>query len=590
MNMKLNIKPFIVAGAGLLMLSSCNDSYEELPIDQYTYEYLFSETDSVGTKALGFIGSIYEILQSGHSRIGNEYLDAASDDALPINMDANPDVLKLQLGQYSASTRISSEMGWSDYYKAIRRVNIFIGGVDRVPFKTTYVNALGDTEPLNKTLKAEARFLRAFFYFELVKRYGGVPLLGDKVYDINDDLELPRNTFEECIDYIASELTAIQDDLRAVPARDRATFGHAPTKQTAQALKSRVLLYAASPLFNENPIEAGNELIGYKTYDKSRWKLAADAAMELMTDKGHLGTANVNIAPKLRNPFMSWYNVMNNKEVLFWRQGSESSHSVETNCGPLGFSGANQANGRTNPTQNLVDAFPMKDGKPIGTSTKYAYDPQNPYANRDPRMDATILYNGRTWLNTTLQTWQGGTHNPVSGSYSRTGYYMCKFTNDCTSLTDYTDHMQHWVILRYTEVMLNYAEAENEWLDAPSNDIYDILIQLRKRAGIEAGTDGMYGLKVDMTKDEMREVIRNERRIELAFEEHRFYDIRRWREAEKIYQQPLKGMRIVRNASGTNYSVYDVLKVDFDTKRYFFPLPYSEVNKNDNMIQNPNWN
>ncbi len=588
--MKLNIKQFIVAGAALLGLSACNDSYEELPIDQYTYEYLFSETDSAGTKAQGFIGSIYETLQNGHSRIGSEYLDAASDDALPVNMDNNPDVLKLQLGQYSASTRISSEMGWSNYYQAIRRANIFIEGVDRVPFNTTYVNSLGETQPLNKTLKAEARFLRAFFYFELIKRYGGVPLMIDKVYDINDNLELPRNTFEECVNFIVSELTEIQDDLRGVNSIDKGTYGHAPTKAACQALKARVLLYAASPLFNENPIEAGNELVGYKTYDKNRWKLAADAARELMEGDGHLGTGKINIAPKLRNPFMSFYHVMNNKEMLFWRQGSSASHSVETNCGPLGFSGGNQGGGHTNPTQNLVDAFPMKDGKAIGTSDKYPYDLQNPYANRDPRLDATILYNGRTWLNTTLQTWQGGSHNPIGSSYSKTGYYMCKFMNDCTTMANYTDHMQQWVILRYTELLLNFAEAENEWLDAPSSEIYDVLVMLRKRAGIEKGDDNLYGLKANMTKDEMRQVIRNERRIELAFEEHRFYDIRRWREAENIYQQPLKGMRIVQNASGTNYSVYDVQKVNFDKKRYLFPIPYSEVNKNDNMIQNPNWN
>ena len=587
--MKLNIKKFIVAGAALLMLSACNDSYEELPIDQYTYEYLFSETDSLGTKAQGFIGTIYDAMRNGHNRIGSEYLDAASDDALPVNMDSNPDVLKLQLGQYSANTRISSEMGWSNYYQAIRRANIFIEGVDRVPFNAKYTNALGEKQSLGVTLKAEARFLRAYFYFELVKRYGGVPLLIDKVYDINDEIELPRNTFEECIDFIVSELTEIQDDLRGVNSSDRGTYGHAPTRATCQALKARVLLYAASPLFNENPIEPGNELVGYKTYDKNRWKLAADAARQLMEGDGHLGTKRVDLATGLRKPFMSFYHVVNNKEILLWRQEG-NSYSVESNSGPLGFSGTNQGGGHSNPTQNLVDAFPMKDGKPIGTSDKYPYNLQDPYANRDPRLDATVLYNGRTWLNTTLQTWQGGTHNPVGSSYSRTSYYMCKFMQDCTTESSYSAHQALWIILRYTETLLNFAEAENEYLDAPSDEIYAVLTKLRARAGIERGTDNLYGLKANMTKEEMREVIRNERRIELAFEEHRFYDIRRWREAEKVYQQPLKGMRIVQNASGTNYSVYDVLKVNFDKKRYLFPIPYSEVNKNDNMIQNPNWN
>ena len=587
--MKRNLIMAFAWSAALFATTACMDNYEELPVDQYTEDFLFSRTDSVGDRALGFLGTIYDALESGHSRVGGYYLDTATDDALPIDLDGEPDVLRLQLGQYTSRSRIAAEMKWGEYYSLIRKVNIFVNGIDVVPFKTTYVNALGERLPLNRTLKAEARFIRAWFYFQLIERYGGVPLMGDKVYNINDNLEMPRNTFAECVDYIVSELDAIQDSLRVLPMDLPGLYAHVPTKQACMALKSRVLLYAASPLFNERPVAPGNELTGYASYDKERWKQAADAARSFMQMWSEQGDASVKLTSSAKNIFLNFYNKSTNPEIIFFRQGG-SGTGVESNLGPLGFSGTNIGNGRTNPTQNLVDAFPMKDGKAIDEPGRYTYDPQNPYANRDPRLDLTVLHNGSKWLGTTLQTWQGGPHNPNSGEdYSTTSYFQRKFMGSFESFSDYSNVLHLWVILRYTEVLLNFAEAENEWLDEPSQEIYDALIALRKRAGITAGTDRMYGLRAGMTKDEMRRLIHNERRIELAFEEHRFFDIRRWREAENIYQQPLRGMLITSNGTGLNYSVVNVLNVAWDNKRYFYPIPYSEVNKNDNMVQNPNW-
>lgn len=147
----------------------------------------------------------------------------------------------------------------------------------------------------------------------------------------------------------------------------------------------------------------------------------------------------------------------------------------------------------------------------------------------------------------------------------------------------------NWVMFRYAEILLNFAEAENEYLSSPSQDVYDAIIALRKRAGIEAGNDNLYGLRDDMSQADMRKVIQNERRIELAFEEHRYWDIRRWRLAEMIYAQPVKGMFITTSLTGTTYIPQDVLTVDWDNKRYLYPIPYSEVIKNKNMVQNPNW-
>ena len=576
-------------GAWMLLLTavSCTDSYEGTPVNMFTEDYLFSRTDSNGVVARQFLNRIYWYMRNGHNGVNGDYLDAASDDALSVN-SGDPDVYKLAVGRYSASSTIPSDMIWTDPYVFIRRVNILLNGIDVVPFNTTYIDALGNARPLNVSMKAEARFLRAYFYFELMKRYGGIPIIGDKVYDLNENIELPRSTFEQTVKYIVSELDAIKDDLRSLPLPDAAANAHVVTTQAAQALKIRVLLYAASPLFNEKPVESGNELVGYATYDRERWKTAADAARSFMnaygTDGGPLG-----LDPNFKDVFTNWYDNTIHKEMIFFRE-NDSNTSIETANGPLGLSGAKQGNGRTNPTQNLVDAFLMKDGYFINEEgSAYEYDPQHPYDNRDPRLEYTIIHNGTNWLNNTMQTWQGGANNPLGSSYSLTSYYMRKFMGNFESGSEYQATLHNWVMFRYAEILLNFAEAENEYLSSPSQDVYDAIIALRKRAGIEAGNDNLYGLRDDMSQADMRKVIQNERRIELAFEEHRYWDIRRWRLAEMIYAQPVKGMFITTSLTGTTYIPQDVLTVDWDNKRYLYPIPYSEVIKNKNMVQNPNW-
>lgn len=575
-------------GVGLLfMASACNDGYEKEPVEHFTLDYLFSRADSAGIQARYFLNNIYyEHLPSGYNRINGDFLDAASDDAISINNN-EPEIYKLFMGRYSAVSRLT-DMEWGGYYQGIRKANILINNIDVVPFNLTYINALGETKPLNYTMKAEARFLRAHFYFELVKRYGGVPLIGDNVYVLGDDVQLPRNTFAQCIDYIVRELDEIKDDLRSLPMADATEFAHAPTKEACLAMKARVLLYAASPLFNEKPLEAGNELIGYPSYDSGRWNLAAQAAKDLIDQYGPKGKGTLNLAQDYRNIFVDFYGG-NNPELIFFRPVGKNK-SIETANGPLGFSGNSLGNGNTNPTQNLVESFLMKDGtKYVSTSV------DDPFKNRDPRLDFTILHHGSRWLNTTLDTQVGGTHNPSGAQYSRTCYYMAKFMKDYQTSSNYEDNIHLWVMYRYGEVLLNYSEALNEVALAggtiDNKEVLNSLIQLRKRAGIEPGNENYYGLPAPQNYDaaEMREIIRNERRIEMAFEEQRYWDIRRWRIAEDIFKEPLKGLNIQVVGNKTIYNEVNVLSAEFDTKRYFYPIPYSEVIKNGNMIQNPNW-
>jgi len=600
-----SIKYSIIIGClTVLALTSC-DQYESVPIENFTLDYVFSSTDSLGNNAMKYLNSIYYAMPFGHNRVGGDYLDAASDDAISSAIAEN-DIQRIAAGQYSATNRIGAattvpnqingDMDWGSYYAAIRQAITFVNNIDVVPLMLTFTNSSGETVPTKRAWKAEARFLKAFYYFELVKRYGGVPILrDDATYELNDDIELPRNTFDYCINYIVSELDAIKDSLRTVPLNNPAADGHVVTQGAAMALKSRVLLYAASPLFNANPIDKGNELVSYAQYDKERWKVASDAARAFMDAYNPavyaLNTLNTPSTKGFEYLFLNDYGATN-KEIIFFRQGS-SNHTIEINNGPIGFTGTNQSNGRTSPTQNLVDAFPMLDGKNIGDPTsKYTYNPNDStmYNNRDPRLGYTIMRNNSRWLQTNLQTYIGGINNPSqSAQTTKTSYYMRKFMGLFEEVANYSDSYVHvWIMFRYAEILLNFAEAENEY-NGPTQEVYNAIIQLRKRAGIEAGSDQLYGLDANMTQDQMREIIHNERRIEMAFEEQRYWDIRRWRIAEDVFANPLYGLTITNNGGNLNFSRITVAQYSFDMKRYFYPIPYTEVLKNKNMVQNPGW-
>ncbi|MDE6402966.1 MAG: RagB/SusD family nutrient uptake outer membrane protein [Muribaculaceae bacterium] len=601
MNMKLH-KTLMATGivaAGLTGLMSCTDGYEPTPVENFTIDYVFSTTDSVGKQAINYLNNIYRHLSPGHNRVGADYLDAATDDATSLYYDESS-VYKIATGRYTASVRVG-DMDWDIYYQTIREATTFIANIDRVPFKQSLNYIKGDAEPdengvyptspLNETMKAEARFLRALAYFDLVKRYGGVPLLGEKIFTLDDDLELPRNTFAECIDYIVDQLDIAKKDLRGLPMFTT-DYEMAPTREACDAFKSRVLLYAASKLYNEQPLQQGNELIGYASYDANRWKLAADAAKNFIETYGHKGSGAINLTGDFRNIFLSLYDRANNPEVIWSIVQQHNGTSIEGNNGPLGFTGNASGQGRTNPSQNLVEAFPMKDGKAIRTSSKYSYSAETQYENRDPRLEMTVLHNGSRWMGRQLATYLGGSNNPKDASvYNRTSYYMCKFMRDYSSPAspEYQNSVHNWVMFRYAEILLNYAEAMNEYEGPNADGVRDCLIMLRQRAGIEAGDDNSYGIDANLSKEQMRELIYNERRIEMAFEEQRFNDLRRWRLAETALAQPVRGLDIVNNDGIFSYREVTVVNPNWDNRRYFYPIPYSEVLKNSNMVQNPNW-
>ena len=571
----------LIFASCILFLASCQKNYESVPLgSQATINDVFNTQDSAGTAALSFLSTCYiQSLTNDHNRVSSDYLDAASDDAMSSSNTVSA-VQEIAQGQYSAASP-NADDDWSHNYTAIRDCNIFIDNIYRVPMNVQLPNgrlAIG-------AYRSEARFLRAWLYFELVKRYGGVPLLGDSVFTITDNVLVPRNSFADCITYIVSECTDIQDSLRTASQVDGSSYGHI-TQGGAMALKAQVLLFAASPLYNGGNIAPNNPLTGYPNYDITRWQLAAQAAQAVM----NLGV--YQLMPSFEQVFTTQASpVGSNTEAICWYQVGANT-SVEVNNAPVGYA-AQGSVGRTSPTQNLVDAYPMNNGLAITDPTS-GYNPADPYDNRDPRLSATVFCNGALWLNRAVQTYDGGVDRPGGiVQQTKTGYYMRKFMGpfESASPPNYSATIHDFIYYRYAEILLDWAEATNEY-SGPSAAIYGVLEQIRSRAGISSGTNGLYGLPAGMDQADMRTAIQNERRLELAFEEHRYWDIRRWKIAAQVYNTaPLQGIDIVQSGfSPATYNKVNVLTTSFkDPQMYFYPIPYSEVVKNPQMQQNPSW-
>ncbi len=553
---------FILAGLGILSISSCKSDLEVEPIELQTLEQVFNTKDSAGVNANRFLSDCYRFLPSTGNRVGGDFLDAATDDAVSSN-PTNTSVQQLATGSYTSDSYQDNQ--WASNYSGIRRTSVFINNIDRVPLKGKISNGT----PLNRVWKAEARFLRALFYFELVKRHGGVPLLGDKIYQLEDNIELPRNTFEECINYIVQQCDAVKDSLRTDPF-NLTDFGR-PTKAAALALKARALLYAASPLYNGGNIDPQNPLTGYTDANTNRWQLAENAAKALI-DMNQFA---------LESEFTDVF-ITRSTERIFSKQG-ENGKNMENNNGPVGYS-QEVNDGRTSPTQELVDAFGMDNGLPISDANS-GYDPDNPFLGREKRFYATIFYNGAPWLGRAVQTFEGGADKPGgTKQQTKTSYYLRKFMGSFETATNYSAVNHDHILFRYAEVLLNYAEARNERLANPDATVYQMLEKLRERAGINP-----YQLPAGLSKSAMREWIQLERRKELAFEEHRFYDIRRWKLAETVFNQEVHGTLIFERGSTVIRQPNPILQLTFDKKMYLAPIPFSEVIKNPNMKQNPGW-
>ena len=460
----------------------------------------------------------------------------------------------IQRGQIAPENTGIAGTFWGRSYRSIREINYALANVDKVPM----------SEGKKSRLKGEMQFIRAFRYHDLIRNYGKVVLLGDKVYEISDDLTsdelFQRSEIKAGIEYAVAQL----DEAAALLPESNDNnwkLGRA-TKGAAMALKARLLLYGASPLYNA-----------------ATWQQAAAAAKAVMDlNKYSLYTGGY------RNLFLT----NDNPEIIFSRIYAQGARHVtlEIANGPNSYN----AWGGNVPVQNLVDDYEMMDGTKI-TETGTSYDPTQPYKNRDPRFYETILYNGAPYRGSTVETFTPGGKDskdgPSNWNTSKTGYYLKKFMNDALPIDNPWDiaGTQTWIYFRYAEILLSYAEAQNEAV-GPDASVYAAVNAIRQRTGV-----AMPALKTGLTQAQMREKIRNERRIELAFEEHRYYDVRRWKIADKTENVPAYGIEIGKAGNAFTYAKKEALTgKSFAEKQYWLPIPRAEIQASNNKLeQNPGY-
>ncbi|HEX8424806.1 RagB/SusD family nutrient uptake outer membrane protein [Hymenobacter sp.] len=583
------MKKLLLFAALAVAATSCSDAddFLEPKTNAITEATVFS--DSIRT--IGFLSNIYSGVgysfdKGRWSSHGNSEL--ATDDAEYSLSGAFQAAVLLYNGSLSALTgQTSPEIAalWNNPYTNIRKVNLFLQKLPTTPLSAG----------TQRRVAAEARFLRAWYYHHLLINYGGIPLIGDEVFDITDFPNYPRNSYAECVDYLVSELDAVAEILPTAAAGPggytEQNYGRA-TKGAAQALKSRVLLYAASPLFNGGAETTDPELqaiVSYPTYSGAHWQRAADAALAVINSNQY-SLYRDNTRPG--NGFYQVFLRRVNPEYIFALYRTPNK-DFEGYYLPPTRSGATYSM----PTHNIAEAFPMKNGKPITDPTS-GYDPRNPYANRDPRFGYTIIYNtSRYFLQSTgrleeVLTYDGAPNDGFTPAGQRTGYFCRKMCDENLANNSPGQTERGWPLMRYAEILLNYAEAINE--AGQPQLAYPKLIELRERAGIEPGANNMYGLPVGMSVDQMREVIRNERRIELAFEDHRWNDIRRWKIAVAVNNGYNKRMQITRGGAAPNftytYNVTNSVRLHvFKPAQYLMPITDNEIRKMPLMRQNPGY-
>ena len=547
----------------------------------------------------------------GHAYLGNplsgwSFNDVATDDA--VSNDRTNEYMRIATGQWTAN---NSPMNgnWQNRRGSIQYINLFLDMLElnKVTFaKDPVINGM-----FRDRLKGDAYGMRALFMYHLILEHAGFSddgqLLGIPVLlkpeNLNSDFNLPRNTLKECIDQIYADVKVATDNLPlrypvstdARPFRDedvppryksqgvvaseyQRVFGAVNAAgrmdaTIAEAIRAQATLLAASPAYS-----AGTGIT---------WEQAANQMAIVLSRLGSNPISQIDATGG------TWYdnsevNTLaggtNPKEIL-WRGDVGSSRNLEEDHFPPTLYGK----GRLNPTQNLVDAFPMANGYPI-TNAASGYNPSNPYNGRDPRLEKYIIYNGSSYKNEVINTAEDGTSNNAlnrTETSTRTGYYMKKLLRPAVNANPASaNNAQHYkAFIRYTEIFLGYAEAANEAYGPQGTgtygySAYDVIKAIRSRAGITGGDPYLESIKTD--KDKMREMIHNERRLELCFEGHRFWDLRRWKDS---ITETAKGMRI---SSGT-YTSFDAEQRAYKDYMYYAPIPYSEILKYSSLKQNKGW-
>jgi hypothetical protein len=589
--------------AVICSLSACKKFLDQVPNDKQNIEDVFKKK----SESEKYLAGIYNYIRSNSDWNNNSPWEGLSDE-IDVTYNDYP-TYSMNLGQWDKNR--GDYNYWTEYYQGIRRASYFMQNVPGNP----EIEA-----PLIKQYVAEARVLRAYFYASLLAQYGPVIILPDLPVPPDasiDEFNFPRNSYDECVNFIVTEIDKAIPDLPATQGNTR-EYGRIK-KGMALAIKSRALLYAASPLFNGNTFYAGfknpdgKQLIS-QAVDLNKWKAAADAAKALidMPDYSLYKEldANGNIKPyeSLKNVFLKDWN----PEIILSRLNDDKQYSIDKNGSPYILGGWSS----WGPTQQAVDAYFTSNGRSIDdpasgyteagfTTTAndyYAVGASNMYANREPRFYVAITFNLSKWINKssnnnsgvgttpiTIQLYSGGNSGKYTGrNWSRTGYAARKLVNPNSIVGPDKIADRSEVIFRLGEIYLNYAEALNEY--APGNgDIKKYINLIRERAGIPQYGSGANALPEPSGQAGWREAIRKERRVELAFESHRYFDTRRWNIAEQTDGGPFYGMDVnaTTTATFTKRVVFETRA--FDKKNYLWNIVQIELNKNKNLVGNPGW-
>lgn len=579
-------------------ITSCKGYLDPWEYTLLTEQKAFSLTSSLEAMA----NSAYGYLPGGFNTIGNSYLTAASDESEEVNeMEA------IQVFNNGTWNKYNNpDDNWANAFKGIRVASDYLKGTDTLTWSA--IRYSNPTEYLTrmKSLcrnRGEMHFLRAFYYFELIKRYGNVPLLKDKVDLTTINLsEYGRMPVDSVVEFIVKEcdiasgrgnyaLTQAQKDnlmslnLNTLPSpyRDTVAVYYASTGADAGrqgratlgsvlALKAKALVYAASPQFNPS----GNV---------EKWKRAAQACNDVMK----LPSAYYSLHTSY-NALFQMKTVWSN-EFLFVRKKGVFNTFDAANF-PISIAGGKTG---TCPTADLVDDYEMSDGTTFSWSNPIHI--ANPYNNRDPRMKMTVFNNTDKFNGAiTLECWSGGNAGPNIFHGTKTGFYLKKYINQALDLTKNQTDAKIWSVMRLGEFFLFYAEAMNEAYGPDADPLGYGMTALSSINKIRNGrTDvKMPSLLAGLSKDVFRQKLMHERRIELAFEDVRYWDLRRWKIAENYLNGDIHGVEITKVSDVPLTFTYQTKVVEkrvFDaSKMYWYPIPQTEIDKNPGvLIQNPNW-
>lgn len=567
--MKRNIQTIILLSLSMALLPHCKKGFldraattQQQDVDIFTS---FAMTDQV-------VNNLYSRMRGTYTYLSGYNMGSATDEA----KDASNWMASMRFNNGSWSGN-ANPIGntWRDNYVAIRQANTIIENVAK--FKTP-------DDPNNPgTLEnrmGEVYFLRAYFLWEQMRQFGGV-IIVTKSIDQTDETALnkPRNTYDECVAQVLADCDEAYK--RVQYTYDPNTHVGRVTKGACLALKARVLLFSASPLW-ANAGKTGflaDIASGSKPSDPAKWKKAADAAKAVIDLKDGGGNLVYALEPTLAARQEMFKNrTLQSREVIFVRM-REANQDYDRYIFPKGYGGWSGCA----PAQNLVDDYEMNNGLPIKDPLS-GYDEKRPYLNRDPRFYSDILYNGANWKGRKVETYATGRdRQSTETDYTRTGYFTRKLADEAITPGQSGSRFIHGINYRLAEMYLSYAEALNEC--EPANaDVLKYVNLIRTRAGQQP-------LPAGLSQADMRTRIQNERRIELCFENHRFWDVRRWKIAEET-QKELFGMRPIIDAAAPDGFRYERFKVEdrlWRNAMYVIPITTDETLRNPNLKQNEGW-